>query len=163
MQQVLAEGVVAVLLVLVEALHVLGVARYLERGGYQRLPQRKGHDLDAGDEVGGDALVLLAVDALVVAHGHVLEVGDPSGPVHAHAVVVVVHAHGVEPVQRSRVHVVGEGAPEDFAAFRVHLLHEVGDLFVDHAVRHPVHVVEQRGHRDGRGRFVNGRQHGAVH
>eukprot|EP00128_Syssomonas_multiformis_P003300 Colp12_sorted_trinity150504_noHs@1284 len=162
-QQSLSEGVVALLLVLVEGLHVLRVTGHLQGGGHQGLPEGEGDHLEAGDGLVDEAQVLLGVDALLEGHGHVLDGRDPGGPVHAHAVIAVVHTCGVQPGQRRGVHVVGEGSPEDLAVDGVHLAHEVGHLLVDHAVGHPVHVVQQRRHSDGHRAAVDRVQDRAVH
>ena len=66
MKKRLSEGVVALLLVLVEALHVFRVASDGQRGGDERLPKGKGDDLEPGNQVRDESLVLFRVHSFFI-------------------------------------------------------------------------------------------------
>ena len=66
MKKRLSEGVVALLLVLIEALHVFRMASDGQRRGNERLPKRKGDDLESGNQVRDESLVLLCVHSFFI-------------------------------------------------------------------------------------------------
>lgn len=61
------------------------------------------------------------------------------------------------------MHIVSEGPPEYFTSDRIHFLNQVCELFVDHSVCHPVHMVKERGNCDWDGTVIDGAEHGTVY
>ena len=60
------------------------------------------------------------------------------------------------------MHVVSKGSPKNLPSYRVHFLYQMGNFLVNHAVSHPVHVIEQGCDSDRHGTAVDGTQHSAM-
>eukprot|EP00960_Hanusia_phi_P032191 749737-Hanusia_phi.AAC.5 len=104
-EEVLAEGVVLLLLRLVEGLHlgsVFGNVVLLSNpAGDHALDQREGDDLDASRELGQEALrsglSRRPVACAEVKADRAVHLGHPGTPVHGDAIASVIDLHGLQP------------------------------------------------------------------
>lgn len=138
------------------------MASDFKSGCDERLPEGESDNLEASNEVSHRSLALNCIDPLFIVIFEVLEVSDPSGPVHAHAIIRVIDTRRFKPEQWSTVDIISKGSPENLSSHRIHLLDEMCDFFIDHSISHPIHVIQERSDGDGNCGVVDCGKHGSM-